>query len=132
MGTDDRSRHRAHVRAQGKAISADLNDDYEDGHDHEVEYDGDLHDTHHHDGLQEEELEDQTARELKELINDLNVDEAAELVALAWVGRGDFERRVGRGAQRSAPAPQDKTAKYLMGMPMLGDYLEEGLEALGA
>ena len=25
-----------------------------------------------------------------------------------------------------------RTAKYLLGMPMLGDWLEEGLEAIGA
>lgn len=118
---------------KAKAISAALNDDYEDGHDHEVEYDGDLHDTHHHDGLQEEEAEDLTARELKELIDDLNVDEAAELVALAWIGRGDFDasewsEALGEARQRRRGA----TSNYLMGMPMLGDYLEEGLEALGA
>ena len=32
-------------------------------------------------------------RELIEFIRDLDVDEAAALVALAWIGRGDFERR---------------------------------------
>lgn len=118
---------------KAKAVSADISDDYEDGHDREVEYDGDLHDNHHHDGLQEEEAGDLTAAELKELIEDLNVDEAAELVALAWIGRGDFgpdewTDAVNEARQRG----NKKTASYLMGMPMLGDWLEDGLEALGA
>lgn len=118
---------------KAKAISAGLNDDYEDGNEHEVELDDRARDSHHHDGLAEEEEQDLTAEELRELINDLNVDEAAELVALAWIGRGDFDP--GEWPEAVAEARQRgnrKTAAYLMGMPMLGDYLEEGLEAIGA
>ncbi|ODT06472.1 MAG: hypothetical protein ABS58_11295 [Mesorhizobium sp. SCN 65-20] len=118
---------------KAKAISAGVNEDYEDGAEHEVEFDGDVRDNHHHDGLQEEEEEDLTEKELRELIDDLNVDEAAELVALAWIGRGDFDAT--EWAEAVAEARQRgnrRTAKYLLGMPMLGDYLEEGLEALGA
>ncbi len=118
---------------KAKAISAALSDDYADGNEHEVEYDGDRSDTHQHDGLQEEESQNLTERELKELINDLNVDEAAALVALAWIGRGDFEAAEWQDALVEARRrPRGKTSKNLMGMPMLGDYLEEGLEALGA
>lgn len=116
---------------KAKAISAAVSDDYVDGNDHEVEFDGDGHDNHHHDGLAEEESEDLTARELRALINDLNVDEAAELVALAWLGRGDYDAAEWAEALVAA-RQQRRTANYLMGMPMLGDYLEEGLEALGA
>jgi len=118
---------------KAKAVSAEINDDYADGTDHEVEFDGDGHDIHHHDGLAEEEEEDLTARELRTLIEDLNVDEAAELVALAWVGRGDYD--ASEWSEALAAARQQsarRAARYLMGMPMLGDYLEEGLEALGA
>ncbi|TIU28444.1 MAG: DUF3775 domain-containing protein, partial [Mesorhizobium sp.] len=70
---------------KAKALSAGVNEDYDDGAEHEVEFDGDRHDSHHHDGLVEEASEDLTEEEFRELINDLNVDEAAELVALAWV-----------------------------------------------
>lgn len=119
---------------KAKAISAALNHEYEAGRDHDIEMDERSRDSHNHDGLAEEESEDLTARELKALINDLNVDEAAELIALAWIGRGDYDatewadvvaeaRERGRGKRAS---------KYLLGMPMLGDWLEEGLEALGA
>lgn len=118
---------------KAKAVSAGLNDDYADGSEHEIEFDGDGHDNHHHDGLAEEEEEDLTASELRALIEDLNVDEATELVALAWIGRGDYDasewdEALAAARQQSAR----RTARYLMGMPMLGDYLEEGLEALGA
>lgn len=118
---------------KAKAISAGVNEDYEDGAEHEVEFDGDVRDNHHHDGLQEEEEEDLTEKELRELIDDLNVDEAAELVALAWIGRGDFDATEWAEAVTEARQRGNRrTAKYLLGMPMLGDYLEEGLEALGA
>lgn len=118
---------------KAKAVSAAVNDDYVDGGEHEIEFDGDRRDTHHHDGLAEEESEDLTAVELRDLINDFNEDEAAELIALAWIGRGDFDgtewsEAVAEARQR----PKKKTAAYLMGMPMLGDWLEDGLEALGA
>ena len=119
---------------KAKAIAAGLSSDYEAGSEHEVELDEQSRDGHLHDGLAEEEEEDLTERELRALINDLNVDEAAELIALAWIGRGDFDpsewddvvteaRQRGQGRRAS---------NYLLGMPMLGDWLEEGLEAIGA
>ncbi|RVC39822.1 DUF3775 domain-containing protein, partial [Mesorhizobium sp. M4A.F.Ca.ET.090.04.2.1] len=76
---------------KAKALSAAVNEDYADGAEHEIEFDGDTHDSHHHDGLVEESSENLTEEELRELIDDLNVDEAAELIALAWVGRGDYD-----------------------------------------
>ncbi|MDI6027126.1 DUF3775 domain-containing protein [Corticibacterium sp. UT-5YL-CI-8] len=118
---------------KAKAISAGVNEDYEDGSDHEVEFDGNGHDTHRHDGLAEEESENLTEIELRELINDLNVDEAAELIALAWLGRGDYDAGEWQDAVSEALQRGNKrTAKYLLGMPLLGDYLESGLDALGA
>lgn len=74
--------------------------------------------------------DDPTVDELREAINGLNVDEQCQLVALAWVGRGDY----GAGdwdeavsAARDAHNPH--TAAYLIGMPLLPDFLEEGLAA---
>ncbi len=118
---------------KAKAVSADLKADYDDGSEHEIEFDERSRDSHHHDGLAEEEEQDLTEEELRELINDLNVDEAAELVALAWIGRGDYDAREWAEAVAEARRRGNrKTAKYLLGMPMLADYLEEGLEAIGA
>ena len=118
---------------KAKALSAAVNEDYDDGAEHEVEFDGDTHDNHHHDGLVEEASEDLTEEEFRELINDLNVDEAAELVALVWVGRGDYDASEWTDAVAAAKDRSNKrTAKYLLGMPLLADWLEEGLEAIGA
>ena len=118
---------------KAKAISAGMSEDYVGGQEHEVEFDGDARDFHHHDGLAEEESENLTEEELRELIDDLNVDEAAELVALVWVGRGDYDAAEWAEAVTAARERGNRrTAKYLLGMPMLGDWLEEGLEAIGA
>lgn len=119
---------------KAKVISAAMNDDYVDGGEHEIELDGsDKGDSHAHAGLVEEESEDLTEEELRELIDDLNVDEAAELVALAWIGRGDYDAAEWSEAVAEARRRgNSRTAIYLLGMPMLGDWLEEGLEAIGA
>jgi hypothetical protein len=118
---------------KAKALSAAVYDDYTDGSEHEVELDGDSKDNHHHDGLAEEKSDNLTEEELRELINDLNVDEAAELIALMWIGRGDFDASEWAEAVNEARQRDTKrTSKYLLGMPLLGDWLEEGLEAIGA
>ncbi len=118
---------------KANALTADVNEDYDDGSEHEVEFDGMARDSHHHDGLAEEATENLTEEELRELIGDLNVDEAAELIALAWIGRGDYDAAEWREAVEEArQRDRRKTAGYLMGMPMLGTWLEAGLEAIGA
>ena len=69
---------------------------------------------------------------LKGLINELNEDEQAALMALAWVGRGDYEpdeweEALNLARERNEADP----AGYLMGMDLLGDLLAEGLAAFG-
>lgn len=118
---------------KARAISAGLNDDYDAGHEHEIELDDQSRDSHSHDGLAEEEEENLTATELRALFNDLNVDEAADLIAIMFVGRGDFEAREWDQAVAEARTRVNKRfPTYLMGMPMLGEWLEEGLEKIGA
>lgn len=116
---------------KARTVSAAVNEDYEDGAEHEVELDDDARQTHHHEGLAEEETEDQTERELRQLVRGLNVDEAAELIALTWIGRGDYDAAEFADAVREARQRDYKPSRYLLGMPMLGDWLEEGLEAIG-
>jgi hypothetical protein len=117
---------------KARTVSAAVNEDYEDGAEHEVELDGNSHDSHHHDGLAEEETEDLTERELRQIVRELNVDEAAELIALTWIGRGDYEAAEFAEAVNEAKQRNYRPTRYLLGMPMLGDWLEEGLEAIGA
>ena len=71
-----------------------------------------------------------TFAELKSFIEAMNDDDQVELVALAWTGRGDFEPGEWDEAVRLArERHRGSTALYLCGMPLLGDYLEEGLAA---
>jgi hypothetical protein len=75
---------------------------------------------------------DPTAAEIAGFIDALNDDEQAHLVALAWVGRGTYEAEEFDEAVETARNEQiNSTASYLLGLPLLADYLEEGLEKLG-
>lgn len=80
----------------------------------------------------EDKADDPVRRELIAAINELNEDEQIELVALAWLGRGTYDLSEWDTALETARAEHNKrTAKYLLGLPLLGDYLEEGLAAFG-
>jgi len=75
---------------------------------------------------------DPTRAELVGFISTLNEDEQVHLVALTWIGRGTFEPEELDEAVETARAERSgSTARYLMGIPLLPDYLEEGLEKLG-
>jgi hypothetical protein len=68
-------------------------------------------------------------QELKTTIEDLEPDQQVMLVALMWVGRGDFETEEWNAAVKHAEDSwNDHTADYLIGTAMLADYLAEGLE----
>lgn len=76
--------------------------------------------------------DDPTYDELRAFIGSLNEDEQIELVALAWVGRGSFTAEEWEEAKAEASrAHNERTAEYLLGMPLLADYLAEGLAAFG-
>jgi hypothetical protein len=80
----------------------------------------------------EEHEDDPVVEELTSFINSLSEDEQVDLVTLAWLGRDDYSSSdwptVREEAQR---AHNRRTAEYLLGMPLVGDYLEEGLSMLG-
>jgi Protein of unknown function (DUF3775) len=72
--------------------------------------------------------EDPTRRELVAFIRSLDIDEQINLVALAWLGRGTYDLSEWQQALDTARSEHThRTAEYLLGMPLLGDYLEEGL-----
>lgn len=76
--------------------------------------------------------DDATEAELTAFIDSLNVDEQAELVALAWIGRGSFDKEEWQEALAEARhAQNDRTAQYLLSLPLLGDYLADGLAEFG-
>ena len=87
-------------------------------------------------GVLEDRGDDAVFQELVSFISDMTEDEQIDLVALAWLGRDadntleDWpslrEEAAGAHGRR-----KDSTARYLLGMPLLGDYLEEGLAMFG-
>jgi len=80
----------------------------------------------------EDHADDPTLQELTTLINALNEDEQIDLVALMWLGRGDGELGEWDDLREEAARLHNKrTAAYLLGKPMLGDHLEEGLSVFG-
>ena len=75
---------------------------------------------------------DPVVEEITSLINSLSEDEQIDLVALAWLGRDDYSAADWADVrEEAARAHNERTASYLLGMPMLGDLLEEGLSTLG-
>jgi Protein of unknown function (DUF3775) len=81
---------------------------------------------------------DPVGRELGGFIANLNEDEQVDLVALTWLGRGegtikDWNELRGRAldARAAYRAPRRETVRYLLGDPMLGDLLADGLDAFG-
>jgi hypothetical protein len=80
----------------------------------------------------EDYADDPTLEELRGAIDLLDDDEMVDLIALAWVGRGDFSRSEWSSARALAQERhRQHSAAYLVGMPTLGDLLEEGLAELG-
>ena len=80
----------------------------------------------------EDEADNPAQRELATAIAGLDADAKATLVALAWLGRGDYDAEDWDDALAAArERAEGPTARYLLGMPLLGDYLEDGADKLG-
>jgi hypothetical protein len=81
---------------------------------------------------------DAVATEMASFIRALNEDEQIDLVALMWLGRGDgtideWEDLRSQAAERrnGYRNPRWETVRYLLGEPLLGDLLAEGLDMFG-
>ena len=80
----------------------------------------------------EDRRNDPTYAELMGTLEALNEDELTDLVALTWIGRGDYTKDDWEEAKEQARAnPTKTTPDYLLGTPLLGDYLENGFTELG-
>jgi hypothetical protein len=80
----------------------------------------------------EEHEDDPVVEELTSFINGLSEDEQVDLVALTWLGRDDYTADDWSTVrEEAARAHNERTAEYLLGTPMLGDFLEEALSMLG-
>jgi len=73
-----------------------------------------------------------TEQELRDALDGLSILERQEVLALMWLGRGDYDAENWREAlQQSGETMTANFTDYLLGTPLLGDYLEEGAVALG-
>jgi hypothetical protein len=80
----------------------------------------------------EDDGHDPVAREITALINGLTEDEQVDLIALMRLGRGDGGIEEWEELRREARETRDTAAAdYLLGEPLVSDYLAEGLSAFG-
>lgn len=78
----------------------------------------------------EDYADDPTYEELTSFLGSLNQDELAQIQALMWIGRGDYDKEEWDDVLAEAQSLDPKrTPAYLLGTPLLADYLEEGLSA---
>ncbi|MEW5964597.1 MAG: DUF3775 domain-containing protein [Pseudomonadota bacterium] len=79
----------------------------------------------------EEHSDDPVVDELTAFVDAMDDDEQIDLVALMWLGRGDADASEwGSLRDEASRAHNERTARYLLGTPLLGDHLEEGLDKL--
>jgi hypothetical protein len=80
----------------------------------------------------EDDGSDPVAREITGFINAMSEDEQIDLIALLRLGRGDGTIEEWDDLRREAADGRDRrTASYLLGEPLVSDYLAEGLDEFG-
>lgn len=76
--------------------------------------------------------DDLSYQEARAVIEDLEEGQQVEVVALMWLGRGDYEESEWEIVLEEAKAAwTPRTADYLLATPLVADYLREGLDLLG-
>lgn len=76
--------------------------------------------------------DDPTVEEIRGFIESLNEDEMTDLLALVWVGQGDYDAEDWEDALADArDNPDERRVESFLGIPLLGDFLEEGLAEFG-
>ena len=80
----------------------------------------------------EDYADDPTLEELKSFLEALNDDELEDLLALTWLGRGDYGIDDWNELMEEVRDVRERdTVGYLLGTPLLPDYLEDGLAEFG-
>jgi hypothetical protein len=80
----------------------------------------------------EDYADDPTLEELRSFLGDQSDEELQVLLALTWLGRGDFELDEWDDALcRIGDVRKLHTVDYLLGTPLLPDYLAAGLAQFG-
>jgi hypothetical protein len=80
----------------------------------------------------EDDGDDPVVREITGFINAMTEDEQVDLVSLMRLGRADGSIEEWDELRREAADNSNgRTARYLLGEPLVSDYLAEGLDAFG-
>jgi Protein of unknown function (DUF3775) len=80
----------------------------------------------------EDHRDDPVVQEIAAAVFAMSEDEQIDLVTLAWLGRGDGSLEDWDELHAEAARAHNKrTASYLLGMPLLADYLDEALAQFG-
>jgi hypothetical protein len=80
----------------------------------------------------EESGDNPVAQEIRVFIAELGEDEKADLIGLLRIGRGDGPMEDWDALREEGFSEQEgRIGAYLMGEPLLSDYLEEGLSQFG-
>jgi Protein of unknown function (DUF3775) len=80
----------------------------------------------------EDYADDPTYDELRSFLASQSDDDLKQLVALMWIGRGDYTADDWDDVLDEVEDVRGRhTVDYLIGTPLLGDYLEEGLSQFG-
>jgi hypothetical protein len=81
----------------------------------------------------EDQSDDPVVEELTSFIRGLSQDDQIDLIALTWLGRDDYGADEWPAVRAEAAASYDprRVVRYLLGMPLLSDFLAEGLALLG-
>lgn len=80
----------------------------------------------------EDHADDPVLQELTSFIDALSEDEQVDLVALTWLGRDDDDASDWASVRDEAARSHNRrTSSYLLGMPLVADFLEQGLSMLG-
>ena len=83
-------------------------------------------------GVLQDTADDPVGADLARLIRDLDDDAAAELVALFWIGRGDYAAtELDEAMAQARRHDRAATPRYLLAQPLLADFLLEGMLAFG-
>ena len=78
----------------------------------------------------QDELNDGVEEEVQAVLEDLAEDQLAEVLALAWVGRGTYDASEWDEAYAEAgELGPDERISELLDMPLLAGYLDAGLAA---
>ncbi len=78
----------------------------------------------------EDYADDPTMQELRDFLRAQSDDDLKEMLALVWIGRGDYTADDWDEVMGEIDDVRERhTVDYLLGTPLLGDFLEEGLAA---